>query len=113
MFEVRREPQVIRMANAEAMDVQRQAFQFEPDKVREKLELVELRSETLTGELRKVIKVTQDERPAKITSTGNKVLTTNDIETEGEKKFRQTQDQGSTSSTPIPFNSVGISRVEN
>ncbi len=78
MSEVRSELQVIKMANSEAMEVQRQAFQLELDKVREKLKLVELTSETLTGELRvpKVMKVTQDERPAKNTSGGNKVLTT-------------------------------------
>ncbi len=83
--------------------------------MREKLELVELRSETLTKEFKvlKAIKITQNERPAKNTSAENKVLTTNVNTTEREERIRQTQDQGCTSSIPIPFNSVGKSRIEN
>ncbi len=83
--------------------------------MREKLELVELRSETLTRELRvlKAMKGTQDEYPARNTSAGNKVLTTNKNKTEGEDGIRQAQDQRSANSTPIPFNSGGTSRMEN
>ena len=79
MSEVGCELQVIRMANAEAMEVQKRAFQLELDKMREKLELVESRSETLGGGLRilKALKVTKDEQSPKNTSIANKVLTTN------------------------------------
>ena len=72
--------------------------------------------ETLAGELQvlKALKVTQNERPAKNTSTANKVLTTNEKETEGEEGIRQAQDQGSSSSTPVLSNSDGItSQTEN
>ncbi len=91
------------MAYAEAMKVQRQAFQLELDKVREKLELVELRSETITGELwfLKVMKVTRDERPAKNTSAENNILTANKNKTEGEEEIRQAQDPGRTTNTLI------------
>lgn len=51
MSEVGRELQVIKRAHAEAMEVQRQGFQCELEKVREKLELVELKSEAFEEEL--------------------------------------------------------------
>ena len=46
------------MAQAEAIEVQRRVFQSDLEIVKEKLELVELRSETLEEEL-KALKATQ------------------------------------------------------
>ena len=82
--------------------------------MKEKLELVESRSETLEGKLRllKALKVTKNERSDKNTSMAKKVFITNENETEREEKIRQAQDQGSTSSTPVPSNSGSTPRTE-
>ena len=83
MLEVGHELQAIKMAHAEAMEVQRQGFQLELEKVKEKLGLVESRSETLEEELGllKALKVAKDERPARSTPMARKVLITNENET--------------------------------
>ena len=115
MSEVGRELQIIQMAQAEAMEVQRRGFQSELEKVREKLELVESRSEALKEELEllKTLKATKGERSAtKSPSTAKKALMISENESEGEERVRQTQDQMSTSSTPAPTSSDNRSRTE-
>lgn len=110
MTEVGRELQVLKLAHAEAMEVQKQGFQLEFEKVREKLGLVESRSETLDGELRllKALKVT----PAKSTSTAKIVPIVNQNKIEGDEGIRQAQDQRETSSSPVLANSGSKPRTE-
>ena len=66
IFEMRCELQIIQMAQAEAMEIQRRGFQSELENVREKVELVESRLEALKEELEllKTLKVTQGEQSA-------------------------------------------------
>lgn len=90
MPEVGRELQVIKMAQAEAIEVEKPSFQCELEKVREKIKLVESISVAFEEELRllKASKVTRGERPAKSTSTAKKFLIVNENELEGVEGIR-------------------------
>lgn len=91
------------MAHAEAMEVQRQGFQFEQEKVKEKLKLAQSKLKTLEKKLGllKASKVTKAKRLTRNILMARIVFTTYENKIEKEERMMQAQDKKDVSSTAI------------
>ena len=113
MVEVAHELQVMKAAQAEEMEAQRQSFQRELDMVKEKLVLSEAKTDTLEKEIKllKSQKPAQGRRSAQTTPAANTSPTTSVSEPEGEE-ISQAQSHKNMSSTPAAPSSSKQPRIE-
>ena len=113
MAEVAYELQVMKAAQVEAMDAQKQSFQTELDRVKEKLELCEVKTGTLESEIRslKIRKPAQSKRLGQSAPVPNKGPITS-ISKPEEGEIGQGQSQGNINSTPTTTGSSTQPNIE-